>query len=106
MPFGRHDFFSPKFIGGSFLQADSKTGAFSFEFGATKVRQMVKSSIIHNTSIAMNNTNRSIESIHVEEDPNKRAFHPYGTAAYLFIQIGAYGGGPAKFSIVGLASHM
>ncbi|KAJ0989793.1 hypothetical protein J5N97_008149 [Dioscorea zingiberensis] len=37
-------------------------------------------------------------------DPNKRVFRPYGSAAALFVQMGAYRGGPATFSIVGLAS--
>uniref|UniRef100_A0ACD5YU72 Uncharacterized protein n=1 Tax=Avena sativa TaxID=4498 RepID=A0ACD5YU72_AVESA len=38
------------------------------------------------------------------EDPNKRALRPYGSAAALFVQMGAYRGGPRTFSIVGLAS--
>ncbi|XP_055834269.1 galactan beta-1,4-galactosyltransferase GALS1 isoform X2 [Solanum dulcamara] len=37
-------------------------------------------------------------------DPNKRTFHTYGNAASLFVQMGAYRGGPTTFSIVGLAS--
>ncbi|KAG1326816.1 Galactan beta-1,4-galactosyltransferase GALS1 [Cocos nucifera] len=37
-------------------------------------------------------------------DPNKRVFLPHGSAAALFVQIGAYRGGPATFAIVGLAS--
>ncbi|XP_021861025.1 galactan beta-1,4-galactosyltransferase GALS1 [Spinacia oleracea] len=37
-------------------------------------------------------------------DPNKREFKPYGNAAALFVQMGAYRGGPATFSVVGLAS--
>ncbi|XP_008776506.2 galactan beta-1,4-galactosyltransferase GALS1 [Phoenix dactylifera] len=37
-------------------------------------------------------------------DPNKRVFRPYGSAAALFVQMGAYRGGPATFAIVGLAS--
>lgn len=38
------------------------------------------------------------------EDPNKRVFRPYGSAAALFVQMGAYRGGPRTFAIVGLAS--
>uniref|UniRef100_A0ACD5ZKV4 Uncharacterized protein n=1 Tax=Avena sativa TaxID=4498 RepID=A0ACD5ZKV4_AVESA len=38
------------------------------------------------------------------EDLNKRALRPYGSAAALFVQMGAYRGGPRTFSIVGLAS--
>lgn len=34
----------------------------------------------------------------------KRAFNPYGSAAYSFITMGAYRGGPNTFAIVGLAS--
>ncbi|WOL04945.1 hypothetical protein Cni_G13668 [Canna indica] len=34
----------------------------------------------------------------------KRSFNPVGSAAYLFIQMGAYRGGPNNFAIVGLAS--
>ncbi|KAK1619237.1 hypothetical protein QYE76_024754 [Lolium multiflorum] len=37
-------------------------------------------------------------------DPNKRVLRPYGTAAALFVQMGAYRGGPRTFAIVGLAS--
>lgn len=37
-------------------------------------------------------------------DPNKRTFQPYGNAAALFVQMGAYRGGPATFAVVGLAS--
>jgi len=38
------------------------------------------------------------------EDPNKRVLRPYGSAAALFVQMGAYRGGPRTFAIVGLAS--
>lgn len=34
----------------------------------------------------------------------RRAFHPYGAAAYNFITMGTYRGGPNSFAIVGLAS--
>ncbi|KAK4803418.1 hypothetical protein SAY86_003235 [Trapa natans] len=37
-------------------------------------------------------------------DPNKRVFSSYGSAAALFVQMGAYRGGPATFAVVGLAS--
>ncbi|KAL8143161.1 hypothetical protein V2J09_016193 [Rumex salicifolius] len=37
-------------------------------------------------------------------DPNKRQFTSYGNAAALFIQMGAYRGGPSTFAVVGLAS--
>lgn len=37
-------------------------------------------------------------------DPNKRTFSAYGSAAALFVQMGAYRGGPNTFAIVGLAS--
>ncbi|KAJ3674822.1 hypothetical protein LUZ60_005438 [Juncus effusus] len=42
-----------------------------------------------------------------EKGPNstlKRSFKPVGTAAYLFIQMGAYRGGTNTFAIIGLAS--
>uniref|UniRef100_A0A5B7CEE0 Glycosyltransferase family 92 protein n=1 Tax=Davidia involucrata TaxID=16924 RepID=A0A5B7CEE0_DAVIN len=35
---------------------------------------------------------------------NKRLFHAYGNAAALFVQMGAYRGGPRTFAVVGLAS--
>ncbi|KAL6633672.1 hypothetical protein ACP70R_026343 [Stipagrostis hirtigluma subsp. patula] len=38
------------------------------------------------------------------EDPNKRVLRPYGSAAALFVQFGAYRGGPRTFAVVGLAS--
>ncbi|OIT21186.1 PREDICTED: galactan beta-1,4-galactosyltransferase GALS1 [Nicotiana attenuata] len=37
-------------------------------------------------------------------DPNKRTFRAYGNAASLFVQMGAYRGGPTTFAVVGLAS--
>lgn len=37
-------------------------------------------------------------------DPNKRVFQPFGNAAALFVLMGAYRGGPATFSVIGLAS--
>ncbi|RWR72780.1 galactan beta-1,4-galactosyltransferase GALS1 [Cinnamomum micranthum f. kanehirae] len=37
-------------------------------------------------------------------DPNKRIFPAYGNAAALFVQMGAYRGGPFTFAVVGLAS--
>ncbi|KAI4374852.1 hypothetical protein MLD38_012797 [Melastoma candidum] len=37
-------------------------------------------------------------------DPSKRSFLPYGNAAALFVLMGGYRGGPATFSVVGLAS--
>ncbi|KAJ6833128.1 uncharacterized protein M6B38_340920 [Iris pallida] len=39
-----------------------------------------------------------------QNDNNKRTFTPYGSAAALFVQMGAYRGGPSTFSVVGLAS--
>lgn len=37
-------------------------------------------------------------------DPDKRTFPAYGNAASLFVQMGAYRGGPTTFAVVGLAS--
>ncbi|XP_077216304.1 glycosyltransferase family protein (DUF23) [Tasmannia lanceolata] len=37
-------------------------------------------------------------------DPNTRLFQPYGSAAALFVQMGAYRGGSNTFAIIGLAS--
>ncbi|PON73256.1 Glycosyltransferase [Trema orientale] len=37
-------------------------------------------------------------------DPNKREFQAYGNAAALFVQMGAYRGGPKTFAVIGLAS--
>ncbi|XP_058073319.1 galactan beta-1,4-galactosyltransferase GALS1 [Magnolia sinica] len=37
-------------------------------------------------------------------DPNKRLFQAYGNAASLFVQMGAYRGGPFTFAVIGLAS--
>ncbi|KAF6160913.1 hypothetical protein GIB67_025448 [Kingdonia uniflora] len=39
-----------------------------------------------------------------DPDPNKRLFQAYGSAASLFVQMGAYRGGPNTFAIIGLAS--
>ncbi|PHT33548.1 hypothetical protein CQW23_25348 [Capsicum baccatum] len=38
------------------------------------------------------------------DDPDKRTFRTYGNAASLFVQMGAYRGGPNTFAVVGLAS--
>jgi galactan beta-1,4-galactosyltransferase len=43
-------------------------------------------------------------TIPVATDPNKREFKPYGNAAALFVQMGAYRGGPYTFAVIGLAS--
>jgi galactan beta-1,4-galactosyltransferase len=40
----------------------------------------------------------------IASDPNKREFKPYGNAAALFVQMGAYRGGPYTFAVIGLAS--
>ncbi|MQL68296.1 hypothetical protein Taro_000589 [Colocasia esculenta] len=37
-------------------------------------------------------------------DPHKRVFRSYGSAAALFVQMGAYRGGPSTFAVIGLAS--
>ncbi|KAM0827073.1 hypothetical protein ACQ4PT_068427 [Festuca glaucescens] len=39
-----------------------------------------------------------------EPDPNRREFRAVGSAAVLFVQMGAYRGGPYTFAVVGLAS--
>uniref|UniRef100_A0ACD5UH13 Uncharacterized protein n=2 Tax=Avena sativa TaxID=4498 RepID=A0ACD5UH13_AVESA len=39
-----------------------------------------------------------------EPDPNRREFRAVGSAAALFVQMGAYRGGPYTFAVVGLAS--
>ncbi|XXG59490.1 hypothetical protein AAC387_Pa04g1566 [Persea americana] len=36
-------------------------------------------------------------------DPNKHSFPAYGNAATLFVQMGAYRGGPFALAVVGLA---
>ncbi|KAK6939140.1 Glycosyltransferase family 92 [Dillenia turbinata] len=51
-----------------------------------------------------NATNNNRSSGSGNADPNKRVFSAYGSAAYLFVQMGAYRGGPRTFAIVGLAS--
>lgn len=38
------------------------------------------------------------------ENPGKRIFRPYGSAAALFVHMGSYRGGPNTFSVIGLAS--
>ncbi|KAG8369314.1 hypothetical protein BUALT_Bualt15G0138400 [Buddleja alternifolia] len=40
----------------------------------------------------------------IDLNPNKRTFQAYGSAAALFVQMGAYRGGPTTFAVVGLAS--
>jgi hypothetical protein len=50
---------------------------------------------------AANTTNRAPA---VTVAPTKRALQPYGSAAALFVQMGAYRGGTRTFAVVGLAS--
>ncbi|KAL3845933.1 hypothetical protein ACJIZ3_003336 [Penstemon smallii] len=42
--------------------------------------------------------------VNTPPNPNKRTFQPYGNAAALFVQMGAYRGGPTTFAVVGLSS--
>ncbi|KAK3132320.1 hypothetical protein QOZ80_6AG0519470 [Eleusine coracana subsp. coracana] len=55
-----------------------------------------------NTTAAADTT--AAPAIASPRDPNKRELRPYGTAAALFVQMGAYRGGPRTFAVVGLAS--
>ncbi|KAK3158900.1 hypothetical protein QOZ80_2AG0143150 [Eleusine coracana subsp. coracana] len=45
-----------------------------------------------------------VERVARPADPNKRVLRPFGSAAALFVQFGAYRGGPRTFAVVGLAS--
>lgn len=86
----------------TFLENDSNIHCgYSIQIRKTnQVNRMTKpANSIHNSSTT-NPTTEAIEQGNI----NKRVFHPYGTAAYLFIQMGAYRGGPATFAVVGLAS--
>ncbi|XAR61490.1 hypothetical protein NMG60_11015932 [Bertholletia excelsa] len=56
------------------------------------------------TSLAEKKKNLLTPNYLKPTDPNKRLFHAYGNAAALFVQMGAYRGGPRTFAIVGLAS--
>ncbi|KAL5980072.1 Galactan beta-1,4-galactosyltransferase gals1 [Asimina triloba] len=62
------------------------------------------------TSIITSTTNLTSPTLPITtaaappSDPNKRVFTPYGNAAALFVQMGAYRGGPKTFAVVGLAS--
>ncbi|KMS96194.1 hypothetical protein BVRB_001040 [Beta vulgaris subsp. vulgaris] len=56
------------------------------------------------TDISAINTVRKPRIFPTYKDPNKREFKPYGNAAALFVQMGAYRGGPTSFSVIGLAS--
>lgn len=70
------------------------------------------------TTVSLSNTSSSFTSTSLSDqkylssssssssnaDPNKRIFQAYGNAAALFVQMGAYRGGPTTFAVVGLAS--
>ncbi|KAG0499153.1 hypothetical protein HPP92_003844 [Vanilla planifolia] len=47
---------------------------------------------------------QTISSSRASPDSNLRTFRAYGSAAALFVQMGAYRGGPNTFAVVGLAS--
>jgi hypothetical protein len=100
MPLGRPVVPSRKNLLRARLQEDSNTGTYTVQIKTEEVNETKKASIIQNVSIATNNDTE----VHMKEDPNKRVFRPYGSAAYLFIQMRAYRGGPATFAVVGIAS--
>ncbi|KAK8633169.1 hypothetical protein V6N13_014018 [Hibiscus sabdariffa] len=64
-------------------------------------------SAVANSSVTANNPvakKYNLVSRPKPRDPNKRVFESYGNAAALFVQMGAYRGGPTTFAVVGLAS--
>ncbi|KAL3618417.1 Galactan beta-1,4-galactosyltransferase gals1 [Castilleja foliolosa] len=56
---------------------------------------------IKSTAISEPTENKLVST---STNPTKRTFHPHGSAAALFVQMGAYRGGPNSFAVVGLAS--
>lgn len=62
------------------------------------------SSSFTSTSLSDQKYLSSSSSSSSNADPNKRIFQAYGNAAALFVQMGAYRGGPTTFAVVGLAS--
>ncbi|GAV65804.1 Glyco_transf_92 domain-containing protein [Cephalotus follicularis] len=59
----------------------------------------------YNASSTSQVAEQKYSSTHITDtDPNKRIFRSYGNAAALFVQMGAYRGGPRTFAVVGLAS--
>ncbi|GJN38864.1 hypothetical protein PR202_gb27942 [Eleusine coracana subsp. coracana] len=53
---------------------------------------------------AANSTSTSSSTPHQPPGPERREFRAVGSAAALFVQMGAYRGGPYTFAVVGLAS--
>lgn len=69
------------------------------------MQKISSSSLASKDNTTISTTKRSITPRQDPvQDPNKRVFRPYGSAAALFVHMGAYRGGPATFAIVGLAS--
>ncbi|CAN6216265.1 unnamed protein product [Urochloa humidicola] len=56
------------------------------------------------SAAAAANTNSTASSSPPTPGPERREFRPVGTAAALFVQMGAYRGGPYTFAVIGLAS--
>ncbi|XP_058095934.1 galactan beta-1,4-galactosyltransferase GALS3-like [Magnolia sinica] len=75
---------------------------------SSSVTQNVSSSVTQNISSSVTLETHQEEAVEADVvGPNgiiKRSFNPYGWAAYLFIQMGAYRGGLDTFAVIGLSS--
>ncbi|KAL9689109.1 hypothetical protein QQ045_033541 [Rhodiola kirilowii] len=61
-------------------------------------------SLDNTTTVAAYGVSFTEKKLRADAYPNKRVFTPYGNAAALFVQMGAYRGGPDTFAVIGLAS--
>ncbi|PKU74047.1 galactan beta-1,4-galactosyltransferase GALS1-like [Dendrobium catenatum] len=101
----------PKFPSSSSPYLKQKIASFSASISSTpqtnssssssspSLKQKMESFSSTNTSIPRVSPRSSLNT-----DPNLRTFRSYGSAASLFVLMGAYRGGPTTFAIVGLAS--
>eukprot|EP00253_Pinus_taeda_P010350 PITA_10350 len=98
---GQENLLGKKITGSTSLEDDSNDSGYSVQIRKKDeaLNHTTNPNIMHNSS-TKNPTTKAIE----QENIIKRVFRPYGSAPYLFIQMGAYRGGPATFAVVGLAS--
>ncbi|KAL5557639.1 hypothetical protein UlMin_033850 [Ulmus minor] len=62
------------------------------------------STVVANDSLPNSSNPVTAQKLSTIADPNKRLFQAHGNAAALFVQMGAYRGGPKTFAVIGLAS--
>ncbi|XP_015879980.1 galactan beta-1,4-galactosyltransferase GALS1 isoform X2 [Ziziphus jujuba] len=87
-------------IGNSTSTPKLKPNNINININIDDIPRPISSSSYNNNA---NTSNTNTANNH-NKSSNKRTFQAYGNAAALFVQMGAYRGGPRTFAVVGLAS--